>query len=252
MEQNKTGKYLKYAIGEIILVMLGILLALQVSNWNEIKKNNNYVSLILKEIYYDLSDDYRIIYQAVEPRLKRKQQGVSIIKEFMLNGEVPEGYAFTKHYDAMKQGFSLTQRTGAFESLKLGGLDKINNDSLRTQLLEFYESDIPRHVSFINQNDDLIKERVGILEADLFDYEFIAIDDSTKIHAMRSRTNDFINHQSMHIIFDMLSEDTRHKNYRLQSLKRNYNYTMSMIERELEKREIQFEYLDTTALKRDF
>ena len=35
MEQNKTGKYLKYAIGEIVLVMIGILLALQVNNWNE-------------------------------------------------------------------------------------------------------------------------------------------------------------------------------------------------------------------------
>ncbi len=32
---GKTGKYLKYAIGEIILVMVGILLALQVSNWNQ-------------------------------------------------------------------------------------------------------------------------------------------------------------------------------------------------------------------------
>ena len=38
MEKNKTGKYLKYAIGEIILVVIGILIALQVSNWNERKK----------------------------------------------------------------------------------------------------------------------------------------------------------------------------------------------------------------------
>ena len=40
MEKNKTGKYLKYAIGEIILVMIGILLALQINNWNENRKNN--------------------------------------------------------------------------------------------------------------------------------------------------------------------------------------------------------------------
>lgn len=35
MERNKTGKYLKYAIGEIILVVIGILIALQINNQNE-------------------------------------------------------------------------------------------------------------------------------------------------------------------------------------------------------------------------
>ena len=38
MSENKTGKYIKYAIGEILLVMIGILLALQVNNWNEQRK----------------------------------------------------------------------------------------------------------------------------------------------------------------------------------------------------------------------
>ena len=152
----------------------------------------------------------------------------------------------------MKQGFSLTQRTGAYESLKLGGLEKINNDSLRTHLLEFYGSDLPRYVKFITQDDDLIQERIGILEADLFNYEFIAINDSTEIQVMRPKNNEYINHQSMHKIFDMLSDDTSTKNYRLRQLKRNYDKIMSMIERELEKRGIQFEYLDTTTLKRDY
>ena len=35
MEQNRTGKYLKYAIGEIAFVIIGILNALQINNWNE-------------------------------------------------------------------------------------------------------------------------------------------------------------------------------------------------------------------------
>jgi len=53
MEKNKTGKYLKYALGEILLVMIGILLALQVSNWNnnriERTKEANYIENINKE-----------------------------------------------------------------------------------------------------------------------------------------------------------------------------------------------------------
>mgnify|MGYP001816506302 CR=1 FL=1 len=38
MEKNKTGKYLKYAIGEILLVVIGILIALQINTWNEYQK----------------------------------------------------------------------------------------------------------------------------------------------------------------------------------------------------------------------
>ena len=41
LTENKIGRYLIYAIGEIILVMIGILLALQVNNWNESKKDRN-------------------------------------------------------------------------------------------------------------------------------------------------------------------------------------------------------------------
>jgi len=39
MEQNKTGKYLKYAIGEIMLVVIGILIALSINNWNQNRLN---------------------------------------------------------------------------------------------------------------------------------------------------------------------------------------------------------------------
>ncbi|MDT0559603.1 DUF6090 family protein [Ichthyenterobacterium sp. W332] len=41
MEKNKTGKYFKYAIGEIILVVIGILIALQFNNWNESRKREH-------------------------------------------------------------------------------------------------------------------------------------------------------------------------------------------------------------------
>ena len=39
MSENKTAKYFKYAIGEIILVVIGILIALQINNWNEKQKD---------------------------------------------------------------------------------------------------------------------------------------------------------------------------------------------------------------------
>ena len=43
MEQNYTGKYFKYAIGEIILVVIGILIAISINNWNENKKEQRSI-----------------------------------------------------------------------------------------------------------------------------------------------------------------------------------------------------------------
>jgi hypothetical protein len=54
MEKNKTGKYLKYAIGEIILVVIGILIALQINNWNENRKNSIEEKLILESLLENL------------------------------------------------------------------------------------------------------------------------------------------------------------------------------------------------------
>ena len=48
--ENKTGKYLKYAIGEIVLVVIGILIALQINNWNENRKDNNEEIAILENL----------------------------------------------------------------------------------------------------------------------------------------------------------------------------------------------------------
>jgi hypothetical protein len=39
IKENKVSKYMLYAIGEIVLVVIGILIALQINNWNEGKKN---------------------------------------------------------------------------------------------------------------------------------------------------------------------------------------------------------------------
>ncbi len=54
MEKNKTGKYFKYAFGEIILVVIGILIALSINNWNENRKNIVKVDQILKKVHSEL------------------------------------------------------------------------------------------------------------------------------------------------------------------------------------------------------
>ena len=55
--ENKTSKYFKYAIGEIVLVVIGILIALQINNWNEQRKVNSYENQVYLQIYNDIKTD---------------------------------------------------------------------------------------------------------------------------------------------------------------------------------------------------
>ncbi|PIY12573.1 MAG: hypothetical protein COZ17_03190 [Flavobacteriaceae bacterium CG_4_10_14_3_um_filter_33_47] len=66
LEQGKTANYLKYAIGEIILVVIGILIALQINNWNENKKNNKSISehlIILKQNIVEDKSQLQLLHQ---------------------------------------------------------------------------------------------------------------------------------------------------------------------------------------------
>ena len=76
MSENKTGKYLKYAIGEILLVVVGILIALSINNWNEERKKQELEIEILSEILNNLITD-----------LVDHQKNISFI-ESRLNGSV--------------------------------------------------------------------------------------------------------------------------------------------------------------------
>jgi len=55
--ENKTGKYFKYAIGEIILVVIGILIALSINNWNEGQNERDKESQYLERLQEDISSD---------------------------------------------------------------------------------------------------------------------------------------------------------------------------------------------------
>ena len=65
MEQNKTGKYFKYAIGEVLLVMIGILLALQVNNWNELRKKEQAEIQLYHKIITDLDTELTVIERKI-------------------------------------------------------------------------------------------------------------------------------------------------------------------------------------------
>ncbi len=58
LSEGKTGKYLKYAIGEIILVVIGILIAVKINNYNNSENNKKYEAEIVTLLLEDLGTDY--------------------------------------------------------------------------------------------------------------------------------------------------------------------------------------------------
>jgi hypothetical protein len=85
--ENRAAKYLRYAIGEILLVVIGILIALQVNNWNESRKERIQENLLIQSIVSDLKMDTLIISQTLRILKDDTTQVFGFIKR-MSDGKV--------------------------------------------------------------------------------------------------------------------------------------------------------------------
>ncbi len=80
LSENKFSKYLLYAIGEIILVVIGILIALQINNWNEERKLKQQQKVVLKALYADFKANKKLIQEGIEKHRYHKDLGLTWIK----------------------------------------------------------------------------------------------------------------------------------------------------------------------------
>ena len=136
VHEGQLRKYLGYALGEILLVVIGILIAIQVNNWNENRKGRQYEQYILQEIVNNLAGDGEQIKRMLKQREKTQ---FSITRM--------EKYLFANQYDQDTFAYDLGQlftferyfpiRT-SYEVAKANGL-QISNQELRTQIANYYE-----------------------------------------------------------------------------------------------------------------
>lgn len=153
---GKTGKFLQYAIGEIVLVVIGILIALQINNWNENRKDNQLVRNYLEGIKSDLEKD---IIQ-VDDILNDHINAISILTSIdssILKKEFhqPDKYQYffnqldtTKFAYVFYRGYSFRPTNGAFHSLISDGKSGlIKNKSLFQNIQEIYMELNPRLAS---------------------------------------------------------------------------------------------------------
>ena len=83
MEKNETGKYLKYAIGEIILVVIGILIALSINNWNDERKETNSKKNIIVSLISDLEKDI----ESFKKNAIRNTKAIDYCNSFLKTGK---------------------------------------------------------------------------------------------------------------------------------------------------------------------
>lgn len=137
IEQNKTGSYVKYAIGEIILVVIGILIALQINNWNEQKKDREVEVNILKEIYDNLNVDLTNLQLKIDETNSFKIANLKVLEH--LENKTPLNDSLHFYYARLNAYGSFRSVNAGYVNLKSKGVDLIQNDSLRSSIPLLYD-----------------------------------------------------------------------------------------------------------------
>lgn len=150
MEQNKIRSYLLYALGEIFLVVIGILIALQVNNWNEERKNRIYETTLLRNVHDALVIDQENLNSIISG-LKKVQYSVQEIIR-MKNEAVIERDSLYEYFDLIDgYGAAFLVNKSPFETIESGGLDRISNPELRKKLSTLYGFTLRSTESWINE-----------------------------------------------------------------------------------------------------
>jgi len=144
LSEGKTGKYLKYAIGEIVLVMIGILLAIQVNNWNDDRKSKIETETKrqsnLDEIYHDLKKDYITLDNLIN-HLKRQKEASAYILRIVESEDkyVSDSLKFIENQFIASGSVTVDRTNNTWDNLNTSGqLLSLKDEKLNTKLFEYY------------------------------------------------------------------------------------------------------------------
>jgi hypothetical protein len=130
------GKYLTYAIGEILLVVIGILIALQINNWNEGRKQKLFARKILEDINTSIKDNISYLSFSINYNQTGINSGELILNHFDEN--LPYNDSLDMHFSQAVGYSTPIIRNAGYESLKSYGLNIIENDSIVNGLIVFH------------------------------------------------------------------------------------------------------------------
>jgi hypothetical protein len=136
---GKVSKYLLYAVGEIALVVIGILIALQINNWNESRKNR----IVEKEVLHNMLESLETNIEKQKSYIEANQYCdfasniiINVIDENLANHD-----SLSKYFGwalSIKEPSSLVSSVG-HESLKQEGVEMIRNKELKKEIITLIE-----------------------------------------------------------------------------------------------------------------
>ena len=153
LSEGKAGKYLKYAIGEIVLVVIGILIALQINNWNESNKERKLEVKTLSELQSAFKKDLKDL----NFNLNFHKKGLEACEQLILafDQSLPYHDSLDQYFGQYSNITILVHNSGAYETLKSRGLDIIENDTLRNQIINLHDN-IYNYILEIQQSFDYL------------------------------------------------------------------------------------------------
>ena len=142
-DDNKPLKYMRYAIGEILLVVIGILIALSINNWNENRKDIDLEKEVLNTLVESMEVNCKRLQSRIWSIAKYRKKGgviISVIENKLSYHDSLENYF---HHGLIKTGNIRLSNVG-YEAIKDVGLGIVRNKMLKKELMEFFEQTQPR------------------------------------------------------------------------------------------------------------
>jgi len=164
LRENQFSKYLLYAIGEILLVVIGILIALQINNWNETRKSKKVELKILQELYVVLKGgtfvgELEFQKGRIEDNEKSKASCELILRNFQDN--LPYHDSLKSHFANAHTRYIGQIKSHAYENAKNYGLGFITNDSLKELLTWAYETNSVL-LEELNEKNNLYEYNIAV------------------------------------------------------------------------------------------
>ena len=139
LSEGKTGKYLKYAIGEIVLVVIGILIALQINNWNENRKIKENEITILEQLNADLKKNLEELFEIKSILWQSAEHSEKFL--LFLNSQKSNTDSISAWLKLISRNPIFNNANTAYKNLENSPNKMISNDSLRLRITMMYEKE---------------------------------------------------------------------------------------------------------------